>query len=124
MTMCLGPLASAVMNGRLISVSCDGGEFDLGPFGRFFQALKRHAIFPQIDALIFLEFIDQPIHHAEIEVVAAEVRVAIGGFDFEDAFTDFEHGDVEGAAAQGRTRRSARPFSCRARRRARPLSAH
>ena len=77
-----------------------GGQLDLGAFCRFFQPLEGHAILAEIDALILPEFIDEPIHDAEIEVVAAQIGVAVGGFDLEDAFADLEHGDVEGAAAQ------------------------
>ncbi len=35
-----------------------------------------------------------------VDVVAAEVGVAAGGDDFEDAFVELEDGDVEGAAAE------------------------
>ena len=41
---CFGPVASAVMNGRLISVSCELRKLDLGFFGGFLQALEGHAI--------------------------------------------------------------------------------
>src|SRR6185436_5142477 len=76
------------------------GEFDLGPFRRFFQTLEGHTVFSKIDALIFLEFIDQPIHDALVEVVTAEVGIAVGRLDFEDAIADLENGDIEGAATQ------------------------
>ena len=48
--MCLGPLASAVRNGRLISVSSSVGQLDLGLFGRFLQALQRHLVLRNVDA--------------------------------------------------------------------------
>jgi len=35
-----------------------------------------------------------------VDVVAAEVSVAAGGDDFEDAFVELEDGDVEGATAE------------------------
>ena len=35
-----------------------------------------------------------------VDVVAAEVRVAVGGDDFEDAVVQLENGNVERAAAQ------------------------
>ena len=41
-----------------------------------------------------------PILNALVEVVAAEVRVAVGGLDLDHAFADFEDRDVEGPAAE------------------------
>ena len=35
-----------------------------------------------------------------VNVVAAEVSVAVGGDDFEDAVVELEDGDVEGASAE------------------------
>src|ERR1700761_2186125 len=35
-----------------------------------------------------------------VDVVAAEVGVAVGGDDLEDAFVELEDGDIEGAAAE------------------------
>ena len=43
---------------------------------------------------------DEPFDDALIEVVAAQVGVAIGRFDFDHAFADFEDGDIECAAAK------------------------
>ena len=40
MFRCLGPLASAVMKGRLMSVSIERGELDLGLFRSFLQPLQ------------------------------------------------------------------------------------
>ena len=42
----------------------------------------------------------QPVDDRLVEVVAAEVVVARGGLDLEDAVADLEHGHVEGAAAE------------------------
>ena len=41
---CLGPRASAVMNGRLISVSSIARKLDLGLLGGFLQPLQRHLV--------------------------------------------------------------------------------
>ncbi len=57
-------------------------------------------MFAQVDAGVLFEFFDQPVHDGFVPVVAAEVGVAIGGFDFEYAVADFEHGDVECATTQ------------------------
>ncbi len=50
--------------------------------------------------MFLLEFGDDPVDDALVDVVAAQVRVAVGGFHFDDAVADFEDGDVEGAAAE------------------------
>ena len=88
------------MNGRLISVSITDGELDLRLLRRLLQALERHAVLAQVDALGLLELGDEPVDDALVEVVAAEVRVAVGGLDLDDALADLEDRDVEGAAAE------------------------
>ncbi len=75
-------------------------KFDLGFFRRFFQALERHSILAQIDARFFFEFVDDPLHHALIEIVAAEERVAVRRFHFEHAFAERENRNIERAAAE------------------------
>ena len=49
---------------------------------------------------VFLNSADQPLDDAIVEVVAAEVRVAVGRLHLDDAFAHFEHRDVERAAAE------------------------
>ncbi len=83
----------------------DGGlhhrrQLDLGLLGRLGEALQRLAVAAQIDALVLLELGDQPVDDALVVVVAAELRVAVGRLDLEDAVADFEDRDVERAAAQ------------------------
>ena len=75
-------------------------KLDLGLLGRLAQTLQCLAILAQVNALLLAELIGQPAHNALVPVVTTQVRVAIGGLDFDDAITHFEHGDVEGAAAQ------------------------
>ena len=77
-----------------------GGEFDLGLFGGFLQALQGKLVGAQVDTLFFFELVGQVIDNALIEIFPAEERVAIGGFHFEHAVADFQHGHVEGAAAE------------------------
>ena len=94
---------------RPIGVSGDEGqidfgflrrrEFDLGAFRRFFQALEGHPVLAKINALILLELIDQPIHDALVEVVAAKIGIAVGRLDLENAVADLKDGHVERAAA-------------------------
>jgi len=50
--------------------------------------------------VVALERLDQPVDDALVPVVTAEVGVAVGGLDLEDALTDVEQGHVEGAAAE------------------------
>ena len=50
--------------------------------------------------MILLEFIDQPVHDALIEVIATEIGIAVGRLDLEDAVADLKDGDVERTATQ------------------------
>ena len=50
--------------------------------------------------LLALELGHHPVDDGLVEVVAAEVRVAVGRLDLEHAVAEVEDGDVEGAAAQ------------------------
>ncbi len=47
-----------------------------------------------------LELCDEPLDDALVEVVAAQVGVAVGGLDLDDAFADFEDGNIECTAAE------------------------
>ena len=76
------------------------GELHLRLLRRFLQALQRHPILAEIDAVALLELGDDPVDDPLIEVVAAEVRVAVGRLHLDDPFADFEDRDVEGAAAE------------------------
>ena len=69
-----------------------GGELYLCSFRRVTQALQGHliAFAPQIETLIFLEFLDQPVDDSLVDVIAAEMRVAVGRFHLDDAFADLE----------------------------------
>src|SRR5919204_445675 len=46
------------------------------------------------------EALDQPVDNARVEVVAAQVRVAVGALDLKEAVAEVQDGDVEGATAQ------------------------
>ena len=54
----------------------------------------------KVDALIFLELVDDPADENFVDIVSAEVRVAVGRFDLDDAFADLEDRDVERTAAK------------------------
>ena len=77
-----------------------GRQLHLSLLGRFLEPLQGHRIFREIDALVPLELPNQPFHDASVEIVAAQVRVAIGALDFEDALSELEDRDVVGPAAQ------------------------
>ena len=77
-----------------------GGKLDLGFFGRFLQALQGHLILGQVDALVLLEFLGDPVDQPLVDIVAAQVGVAVGRFDFDDIFADLQDGNVERAAAE------------------------
>ena len=76
------------------------GELHLGLLRRLPEPLQRHPVLAEIDPLALLELRDDPLDDALIEVVAAEVRVAVGGLHLDHALADLEDRDVEGAAAE------------------------
>ena len=76
------------------------GELDLGLLARLVQTLERHRVLTEVDALVALELGDHPVDDRLVEVVAAEVVVAVRRLHLEDAVAEVEHGDVERAAAE------------------------
>src|ERR1700751_108363 len=54
----------------------------------------------QVDAVFGANLIPRYREQQVVDVVAAEVRVAVGGLDFEDPVAELEDGDVECAAAE------------------------
>ena len=86
---------------RQIDIRLQGtGKLAFGFFGCFLQALQRHRVVTQVDAVLPLEFRREPVDDALIEVIAAQVGIPVGGFDFENAVAQFQNGNVERAAAQ------------------------
>ena len=75
-------------------------QLDLGLLGRFLQALGGHRVGPQIDAVVVLERVGEPVDDGVVPVVAAELRVAGGRLDLEDAVAELEHRHVEGATTE------------------------
>ena len=76
------------------------GKLDFGPFRRIAEALESHTVVAQVNAGFLAEFANQPVEDFLVEVVAAEVGVAVGGFDLKDAIAELKDGDVKGAAAE------------------------
>ncbi len=72
----------------------------LGLLGRLLEALQGHLVLAEVDPLLFLELVGDMIHQGFIPVVAAEMGVAIGGKDLEDAVGDVEDRNVERPSAQ------------------------
>ena len=86
-----------------IDFGFDGcGQLDFGLFGGVPEPLQGHlvALRGQVQPLLLLELGNQPLDDALVKVVAAQVGIAVGGLDFDDAFADFKNGDVEGAPAE------------------------
>ena len=75
-------------------------ELDLGLFRRFLETLQGHHVLRNVDALILLEFLNQPVDNPLVDVVAAQVRIAVGRLHLDHAVAHFEDRDVEGAAAE------------------------
>ena len=100
MLRCFGPVWSAVMNGRLMSVSIAEESSIFAFSAASLQALQRHAIVAQVDALLLLELVGQVVDDALVEVLTAEEGVAVGRLHLEDAVADLEDRDVERAAAE------------------------
>ena len=62
--------------------------------------MQRVRLTREVDALVLLEFVDDPLDERVVPVVTAELGVAIGGKHFEHSIADFEHRDVEGTTAK------------------------
>ena len=88
------------MYGRLISVDEVERQLDLRLLGRLLEALQGLGVLREVDPLVLLELGQQPLDDALVEVVAAEVRVAVRRLDLEDALAELEDRDVERAAAE------------------------
>ena len=78
----------------------NAGKFDLCLFAGFLQSLVCHRVTLQFKAVLCLEFISNPVHDTVIEVIAAQMAVAVGSSYFEYAVSQIEDGYIECAAAQ------------------------
>ena len=68
--------------------------------GGLLEPLQGHRVLAQVDPLLLLELVGDVVDQRLVPVVAAEVGVAVGGEDLEDAVADVEDRDVERAAAE------------------------
>ena len=78
----------------------DRGHLDLGLLGRLLETLQRHPVLAQVDTVVVLEALDQPVDHLLVPVVTTEIGVTGGGLDLEHTLADLEHRHVEGATAE------------------------
>ena len=70
-------------------------ELDLGFLGRLFQTLHRHGVLREVStAVLVLELLHEPVDDTMVEVITAQVRIAVGSLYLEDAVTQFEHADI------------------------------
>ena len=76
------------------------GELDLGLLSSLFQTLQSHSILTQVHVIVLHKLLSQPVDDLMVEVVAAQVRVTIGGLHFKHAVTQFQDGDIEGTATE------------------------
>ena len=80
------------------------GEFNLGFFSSFFEALQGQHIFGQVHALVFFELRDDEVDDALVKVFATQESVAVGGEHLKLHFAvhvgNFNDGHVKSATTQ------------------------
>ena len=81
-TRCCGIPSTGMMYGRLISVEVELDSSIFAFSAASFQTLQGHRIFAQVDVMLFFELVGHPVDNHVVEVVASEVRVAVGRFHF------------------------------------------
>ncbi len=86
--------------GKVDLAGLRGGEFALGPLGSLLEPLKGHRIPGEIDSLLRFKLLDQPVYDLQVEVVTAQVGVAVCRADLEDPIGDLEDGNVERSSAE------------------------
>ena len=97
---CLGPFASASNERQVYLGLGHRGQLNLCLLRGFEQSLQRLRILTQIDVLRALEFVGEVVHHASIEVVAAQVGVAGRGTNLDYPLSDVQQAHIEGSAAE------------------------
>ena len=76
------------------------GQCDLGLFRFLLEALERHIVGAQVDALFLLKFFNEEVDQRTVPVITTEVCITIGRFNFKNTVADFENRYVKGAATQ------------------------
>src|SRR5207248_3138204 len=72
-----------------------GRELDLRLLGGLLQTLECLPVVAQIDALVLLELVDEPVDDPDVEVVTAEVGVTVGGLYLEHTLAELQDRDFE-----------------------------
>ncbi len=98
--MCLGPRGVGRQERQIDFGFEHVGQLDLGFFGSFLEALQRHLVLGNVDAGFLLKLLHQPVNNALVDVVAAQVGVAVGGFHFHHAVAHFQDRNIERATAK------------------------
>ncbi len=75
-------------------------KLDLRLFRGFLEPLDGHLVLGHVDSGFLFEFGRDPILDALVDIVAAEVSVAVSRFDFDHAFAHFEDGNIERSTSE------------------------
>ena len=76
------------------------GELLLGVLCSLLEALKCHWILAEVNAVIGVELVCEPVNDALIPVIATQVVVAVGCKNLNNAVCKIKQGDVEGTATE------------------------
>ncbi|EAP89694.1 putative NAD-specific glutamate dehydrogenase encoded in antisensegene pair with dnaKJ [Oceanicaulis sp. HTCC2633] len=86
--------------GQVHFIGRGGRQLFLGLLRFLFQTLQGQLVLAQVDRGFLFELVCEVFDDTHVEIFAAQEGIAIGGFHFKDAIADFQHGHVEGAAAE------------------------
>ena len=65
-----------------------------------FESLKSHLVLSEVDAVLFLEAVCKEVHQGVVEIISAEVCIAVCSEYFKYSVAELEYGYIECAAAQ------------------------
>ncbi len=77
-----------------------GGKLHLGLFRIFLEPLQSHFVLTEINSLVTLKFVGQPVDDSHVKVFTAEEGVPVGSFNLENPVADFQNRNIEGASTQ------------------------
>src|SRR5262245_36673892 len=75
-------------------------QLDLGSFGSAADTRLSLWVAPEVDAMLLLKSLRQEDRQALVEVIAAQMGIAVAGAHVDHAVYDFDQRYIEGAAAQ------------------------